>query len=632
MPGSPPPQPSGQNAGGPNPPTIWRARKQIYTQPSNAQPLFQTVPPVIVPFDVGVTLALLLGGSAYSTAHRQLGPLFQRPSLTVARAEETYPFHDGRAVFTPPPHLAPVPTWPLAVIVQAEPPRPPEGSALYTGPHEFAPLPQLVPPVLVSAEPPTDLLIGLSGSVTATGPHQLAPKPTWPSAVYARAEEPQSAAGAVYASHGGIAAVGPIVTPAVVVIAQAEPPRPAEGYAWATGPHQFAPLPRIQPVVIAQAEPPRPGEGYSFATGPHQLGPLPSWPLAVIAQAEPPRPGEGYAFATGPHLLAPPATWLPPVTVPAEPPRPGEGWVYSTGVHQFAAIFQQTQPVTVPAEPPRPESGAVYLAHGGPAAIAPTVKTASAVIVQAEPPQPERGYGLSSGPQHLKPQPGQAAPHWGRGQDLDYYVDQLGGGSAWASEPIYAAPQTAGYNIYSNAGAGPINYGSPVAVVYGLTWTSTALAYPDTWRFGVRAFNANGIEENLDASVTIILDASGIDITNRPKPPVALRALARAGGTVRVEWGYNTINPSPVPTGFHVYLGTGGTPNYGTVAATVSFQSAIAGSFVTDIPGLINGTAYTFGVRAYNATAEEPNTSTVTCTADSAGPAAVTSLAATAIV
>jgi hypothetical protein len=192
-----------------------------------------------------------------------------------------------------------------------------------------------------------------------------------------------------------------------------------------------------------------------------------------------------------------------------------------------------------------------------------------------------------------------------------------------------------GYYIYSNTGiADPINYNTPIETIFGFsttTWTTSALAYPGIWRFGVRAFNDAGIEENLDAAVTIVLDASGADITNRPKAPTALRALPRAGGTIRVEWAYNTISPSPVPTGFHVYKGTTGSPDYGTIAATVSFQAAIAGSFMADLPGLTDGTVYTIGVRAYNATAEEPNTVTVNCTADATGPAAVVSLSAAAI-
>jgi hypothetical protein len=83
------------------------------------------------------------------------------------------------------------------------------------------------------------------------------------------------------------------------------------------------------------------------------------------------------------------------------------------------------------------------------------------------------------------------------------------------------------YNIYSNTGVGdPINYGSAIATVGGLTWTSSALAYPGTWRFGVRAFNAFGEEQNLDCAVTIVLDAGGFDITLRPVAPVGLRAFA----------------------------------------------------------------------------------------------------------
>ena len=143
---------------------------------------------------------------------------------------------------------------------------------------------------------------------------------------------------------------------------------------------------------------------------------------------------------------------------------------------------------------------------------------------------------------------------------------------------------------------------------------------PGTWKFGVRAYDTVTMlleEENLDCSIVLILDAAGVDITNRPKPPTALRAFATAAGTIRVEWAYNTINPSPAPTGFHVYIGTGGTPSYVTPAATVSFFSAIGGTYVADLAALTGGIVYTVGVRAYNGIAEEPNTSTVNVTADS---------------
>jgi hypothetical protein len=193
------------------------------------------------------------------------------------------------------------------------------------------------------------------------------------------------------------------------------------------------------------------------------------------------------------------------------------------------------------------------------------------------------------------------------------------------------------YHVYGNTGQGdPITYASPLATITGppLTWTSPMLAYPSTWSFGVRAFYApSGLEEqNVDCVVTIILDSGGNDITNRPVAPTGLRCTAVAHGGIKCEWA----QPPPkskasAPSGFHVYIGTGGTPNYGSPAATVSASSAIANSYVTTIGGLMNGTTYTIGVRAFNAIAEEPNTYTVNCTAVSVGPTAVVGLTGTAV-
>lgn len=87
-------------------------------------------------------------------------------------------------------------------------------------------------------------------------------------------------------------------------------------------------------------------------------------------------------------------------------------------------------------------------------------------------------------------------------------------------------PGQLAYNIYSNAGSGPINYNSPIATVTGTTYTTAILAYPDDWKFGVRAFDAYGEEQNVDCMIDIILNSSGFDITNRPDPVIGLRAFA----------------------------------------------------------------------------------------------------------
>jgi hypothetical protein len=220
--------------------------------------------------------------------------------------------------------------------------------------------------------------------------------------------------------------------------------------------------------------------------------------------------------------------------------------------------------------------------------------------------------------------------------------DSFAGGSGTASSASMGATESHDamaastgnleYHVYANTGVGDaINYNSPVATTASLTFTTAPLTFPGIWRWGVRAFDPVTMleEENLDAAVTIILDAAGVDITNRPKAPSQLRAIPRAAGTIRVEWAYNTINPSPIPTGFHVYVGIG--PLSYTSPIVVDFNASIAGTFFVDVPGLTDGTTYTIGVRAFNGVAEEPNTVTVNCTADSTGPSAVISLTATAV-
>jgi hypothetical protein len=200
----------------------------------------------------------------------------------------------------------------------------------------------------------------------------------------------------------------------------------------------------------------------------------------------------------------------------------------------------------------------------------------------------------------------------------------------WLPIPLEGAIPAAAYHIYSNGGSGPINYNVPIATTFGLTWTSPPLAHPDTWRFGVRAFNSFGEEQNLDAAVMVVLDSSGVDITQRPAAPAGLRAFATVGGGIRVEWTY-VVAGAALPIGFNVYIGTGSTPSYGSPVGNVLYSASLAGTWVANLAGLVDGTTYAIGVRAYNATAEEPNVVFVSATSDATGPSAVDSLTATAI-
>lgn len=189
------------------------------------------------------------------------------------------------------------------------------------------------------------------------------------------------------------------------------------------------------------------------------------------------------------------------------------------------------------------------------------------------------------------------------------------------------------YHVYADTGAGdPINYATPIATASGTAWTSGTLAAPGTWSFGVRAFDGNGEEQNLDCSAVIVLDADANDITNRPMPPAGLRGFATPNASIRVEWYYPPTSGPKVPTGFHVYIGTGGTPDYSTPAATVAFNLGLFNTFVSNLSGPSDGETYAIGVRAFNASGEETNSVVVSVAADATGPAAVDSLVAAAIV
>jgi hypothetical protein len=184
------------------------------------------------------------------------------------------------------------------------------------------------------------------------------------------------------------------------------------------------------------------------------------------------------------------------------------------------------------------------------------------------------------------------------------------------------------YNIYHNTGVGdPINYATRAATTAALSVNLGALSSPGVWSFGVRAENEFGEEQNLDCAVTIVLDGSGNDISAMPAAPLALRALAVAGGKIRVEWGY-PVGVSR-PDGFRVYVGVG-RPDYTSVAATVGFNTGRAGVWLADLAGLSDGASYVVGVRAFQGTAEESNTMTASATADGTGPGAVHQLTGTA--
>ena len=154
------------------------------------------------------------------------------------------------------------------------------------------------------------------------------------------------------------------------------------------------------------------------------------------------------------------------------------------------------------------------------------------------------------------------------------------------------------YHIYTNTGAGdPINYASPVATVSALTWTSSALSYPGTWSFGVRAFDTvSGLEEqNLDCSVTMRLARPvKTSPTSRSLPSASGLFPWRAdryesSGLIRSSIAPGCRPDSTSTLGLVVRLTTRRPPR-----PSCSTQG-IANSFVANLTGLTDGTTYTIG-------------------------------------
>lgn len=190
---------------------------------------------------------------------------------------------------------------------------------------------------------------------------------------------------------------------------------------------------------------------------------------------------------------------------------------------------------------------------------------------------------------------------------------------------------SASYHVYGNTGSGgPVDYSTPLAAVAGTSWPTPPLAPGSSWRFAVRAFDpSGGLEEvNVDAAVSITLDAGGHDATDRPIAPLLVTATAVAGGGVRVDWHYPVAAARAAwrPTGFRVYVGTP-SAGFATPAATTPY--APAANFRATLSGLTAGSNYAVVVRAYNGSGEEGNTNAASVTPAASGPSPVVGLAAT---
>lgn len=192
-----------------------------------------------------------------------------------------------------------------------------------------------------------------------------------------------------------------------------------------------------------------------------------------------------------------------------------------------------------------------------------------------------------------------------------------------------------GFRIYDNGGAGPTNYDTARATVseYVLGWTSGALSYPGSYRFGVRAYNEYGEEKNVDVASEVTLSGSGSESPARPNRPTSLEAAPAAGGKVEIAFSYDSTGEAAGCTHFHVYSDAGsGEVNYGTAIGTVTKDDGALTHYEFLTGTLTSGASYRLAVRAATVSdAEDDGIEWVAATADADAPEQPASLSAVVV-
>ncbi len=197
------------------------------------------------------------------------------------------------------------------------------------------------------------------------------------------------------------------------------------------------------------------------------------------------------------------------------------------------------------------------------------------------------------------------------------------------------ASSTLSYAIYcGDTSGGPVDYSTPVATTPGLVYVAAPQSAGTIRRWAVRATDiSTGLEEkNTDATVTLVIDALGADVSDVPRAPTFPTATASGSTGAVVTWNYlQPPGPTSPPTGFKVWATVGGVVNYAaSPVADVPYVAGLSAYRVT-LSGLTASTTYAIGIRAYNASGTEANVSATSLTTAGTPPAAVDDLTGTAI-
>ena len=149
------------------------------------------------------------------------------------------------------------------------------------------------------------------------------------------------------------------------------------------------------------------------------------------------------------------------------------------------------------------------------------------------------------------------------------------------------------------------------------------------WHYIRRQESCCGLESEDSATCIIVIDSAGEMIGNTPNTPVNVTIERLSNGRFRLRWRYVTLFEETSPTGFKIYMNSGGGFNFQTPEAIVSYTRGKNGEFCWISDPLTNGKLYRFCIRSYrDGAGESQNTNFVAAVADSVGPGAITGLRA----
>jgi len=150
------------------------------------------------------------------------------------------------------------------------------------------------------------------------------------------------------------------------------------------------------------------------------------------------------------------------------------------------------------------------------------------------------------------------------------------------------------------------------------------------WRY-IRRLVSDCDLESADSDAAIVrIDPDGEMIPLTPNTPLSLQIEQLSGGRLQLRWRYSEIGQEIAPTGFHIYMDSGGGFDFDVPDDSVAYDFGGNGEFTWTSEALFPGVTFHFCVRSYaTAAGESQNTNYVSAVADAGGPPAATNVAAT---